>query len=186
MARQSTQANTRNIEERMNHTHEQERTFAENELIVSRTDHKGLLQYCNKLFLSISGYTEKELLGKPHSIIRHPDMPKAVFKLLWETIQSGNEIFAYVKNKCKDGAYYWVLAHVTPTFNESGQIIGYHSNRRCPTRSSIEKITPLYKDLLRIEQTAKSSMDGLKKSYEVLMHTTTNSGEDYNEFILKI
>jgi PAS domain S-box-containing protein len=170
----------------MNHTTEEERIFGENELIVSRTDQKGLLQYCNDLFISISGFTEQELIGKPHSIIRHPDMPKAVFKLLWETLQSDNEIFAYVKNRCKDGAYYWVLAHVTPTHNESGQIIGYHSNRRCPARSSIEKIIPIYKELLHIEQSAKSTMEGLKKSYETLIHTTTHGGDDYNEFILKI
>jgi PAS domain S-box-containing protein len=170
----------------MNNSIEKERTFGENELIVSRTDQKGLLQYCNKLFLSISGYSEKELLGKPHSLIRHPDMPKAVFKLLWETIQTGNEIFAYVKNKCKDGAYYWVLAHVTPTYDHAGHIVGYHSNRRCPMRSSIEKITPIYKELLHIEHNAKSAIEGLKQSYELLMHTTTKNGEDYNEFILKI
>lgn len=163
-----------------------ERTFEKNEIIVSRTNQKGLLEYCNRLFLTISGYTEAELLGKPHSIIRHPDMPKAVFKLLWEYIQQGNEIFAYVKNLCKDGAYYWVLAHVTATFNDKNEIIGYHSNRRSPNKSSIEKISAIYAELLEIENNAQSSTEGLKKSYLTLMNVTSTHGEDYNEFILKI
>ncbi|WP_350332608.1 PAS domain-containing protein [Candidatus Bodocaedibacter vickermanii] len=154
--------------------------------MVSRTDSKGLLEYCNRLFLNISGYTEAELLGKPHSIIRHPDMPKAVFKLLWEYIQQGNEIFAYVKNLCKDGAYYWVLAHVTATFNDNNEIIGYHSNRRSPNKDSLEKIATIYANLLEIENSAQSSTEGLKKSYSTLMQVTSTKGEDYNEFILKI
>ncbi|MDP3935671.1 MAG: PAS domain-containing protein [Alphaproteobacteria bacterium] len=155
-------------------------------MIVSRTDSKGLLVYCNRLFLNISGYSEKELLGKPHSMIRHPDMPKAVFKLLWEYIQQGNEIFAYVKNLCKDGAYYWVLAHVTPTFNDKNEIIGYHSNRRSPNKASVEKIASIYAELLAIENNSTSSAEGLKKSYSSLLNVTSNKGEDYNEFILKI
>ncbi|QOL19559.1 Aerotaxis receptor [Candidatus Bodocaedibacter vickermanii] len=138
------------------------------------------------MFLNISGYTEAELLGKPHSIIRHPDMPKAVFKLLWEYIQQGNEIFAYVKNLCKDGAYYWVLAHVTATFNDNNEIIGYHSNRRSPNKDSLEKIATIYANLLEIENSAQSSTEGLKKSYSTLMQVTSTKGEDYNEFILKI
>jgi PAS domain S-box-containing protein len=163
-----------------------EKTFEKEALIVSRTDSKGLLEYCNRLFLNISGYTESELLGKPHSIIRHPDMPKAVFKLLWEYIQQKKEVFAYVKNLCKDGEYYWVLAHVTPTFNDRNEIIGYHSNRRSPNNSSIEKISAIYADLLEIENSAQTSTEGLKKSYSTLMNVTSTKGEDYNEFILKI
>ncbi|MDP3640823.1 MAG: PAS domain-containing protein [Alphaproteobacteria bacterium] len=163
-----------------------EKTFGKNELIVSRTDSKGLLVYCNRLFLNISGYSETELLGKPHSVIRHPDMPKAVFKLLWEYIQQGNEIFTYVKNLCKDRSYYWVLAHVTATFNDKNEIIGYHSNRRSPNKSSIEKISAIYADLLEMENSAQSSTEVLKKSYSTLLNITSKKGEDYNEFILKI
>ena len=113
-------------------------------IIVSKTDRQGRILYANDLFLSVAGYTESEVLGKPHSLIRHPEMPRAVFKLLWDTIDSGSEIFAYVKNITKAGDYYWVIAHVTPSFNDRGDIVGYHSNRRCPTRESVEFITPIY------------------------------------------
>jgi PAS domain S-box-containing protein len=138
------------------------------------------------VFVSISGYSEKELLGKPHSIIRHPDMPKAVFKFLWDTIQNGEEIFAYVKNRCKDGAYYWVLAHVTATYDGSGTIVGYHSNRRRPKRSAIEDISKIYAALLKTELESSSSSEGLKKSYEQLVQTITSTKKEYNELILSL
>jgi PAS domain S-box-containing protein len=85
------------------------KTFREDEIIVSKTDLKGLITYANKTFLDISGFTEEELLGQPHNIIRHPDMPQCVFKLLWKTVAKGDEIFAYVKNMCKNGDHYWVF-----------------------------------------------------------------------------
>jgi PAS domain S-box-containing protein len=110
-----------------------ERTWGDEELIVSKTDLKGIITYANRTFLSVAGYTEQEILGKPHSIIRHPDMPRCVFKLLWDTIESGNEIFAYVKNMAKNGDHYWVFAHVTPTLDAHGNIIGYHANRAART-----------------------------------------------------
>src|SRR5208282_4348758 len=106
-----------------------ERFFEEEEIIVSKTDLKGLITYANRVFVQISGYSEEELLGQPHSIIRHPSMPGSVFRLLWETIASGQEIFAYVNNMSKNGDHYWVFAHVTPTFGAAGEIVGYHSNR---------------------------------------------------------
>lgn len=87
-----------------------ERRFGEDELIVTKTDLKGRITYCNEVFVRMSGYTEQECLGEPHNIIRHPDMPRCVFKLLWDTIQGGQEIFAYVLNLSKNGDHYWVLA----------------------------------------------------------------------------
>ncbi len=99
-----------------------ERTFKEDEIIVSKTDLKGIITYANRTFLDVALYREDEVLGMPHSIIRHPDMPRCVFKLLWDTIEEGNEIIAYVKNMAKNGDFYWVFAHVTPTFNgEAGR-----------------------------------------------------------------
>jgi PAS domain S-box-containing protein len=111
-----------------------ERTFDDEEIIVSKTDLSGRITYANDVFLRISGYTEAEVIGQPHSLIRHPDMPRSVFNLLWKTIGAGQEIFAYVVNMAKNGDHYWVLAHVTPTFGPAGDIIGFHSNRR--TRSA--------------------------------------------------
>lgn len=163
-----------------------EKTFGVNELIVSRTSLTGIIEYCNHTFIDISGYTEHELLGKPHSVIRHPDMPRSVFKLLWETISAGNEIFAYVKNLCKGGEYYWVIAHITPTFDTNSKVIGYHSNRRYPEAKAIKHIEQLYQELLLIERKGNTMAEGLQNSYNHLLTTATKNGEDYNEFILNL
>ena len=106
--------------------------FPASELIVSKTDLKGRLTYANGLFCQIAGYRESELIGQPHSMIRHPDMPRSVFRLLWDTIEDRREIFAFVKNMASSGDHYWVFAHVTPSFDAAGAMIGYHSNRRAP------------------------------------------------------
>jgi PAS domain S-box-containing protein len=163
-----------------------EKTFGENELIVSRTDTRGIITYCNRTFINISGYSEAELLKKPHSMIRHPDMPRAVFKLLWDTISTNQEIFAYVKNISKGGEFYWVLAHVTPTLDHHGNIVGYHSNRRRPNRNAIDVISKIYASLLDIEHKASSATEGLQKSYTELNNIISSSGQDYNELILSL
>jgi PAS domain S-box-containing protein len=163
-----------------------ETTYGENELLVSRTDAKGKIVYSNEIFLRVAGYKEHELLGKPHSIVRHPDMPRCVFKLLWDTISKGEEIFAYVKNLCKDGSYYWVIAHVTPTFNENNIIIGYHSNRRRPKDSAVKIISELYKILLNEEQKVADRRIGLQNSYNLLMKILNEKGLSYEEFVLTI
>nr|BFE86398.1 hypothetical protein GCM10020093_089990 [Planobispora longispora] len=119
-----------------------ERTFAPDEIIVTKTDLKGHITYANDVFLRVSAYSEEEVLGQPHSLIRHPDMPRCVFALLWQEIRRGREIFAYVVNLAADGAHYWVLAHVTPSAGPGGQIVGYHSNRRVPGEAALRRIRP--------------------------------------------
>ena len=104
-----------------------ERHFKPEELIVSKTDLKGHITYANEVFLRLSDYSEGEVLGKPHALIRHPDMPRSVFKLMWDRISSGHEIFAYVVNMASNGDHYWVYAHVTPSFDANHKVIGYHS-----------------------------------------------------------
>ena len=99
--------------------------FPQNEIVVSKTDLKGRITYANRTFCALAGYGEAELLGQPHSIVRHPDMPRAVFKQLWDAIHGGREIFAYVKNMAKTGDYYWVFAHVTPSYDESRNIVAF-------------------------------------------------------------
>src|SRR4051794_38246850 len=89
--------------------------FDKDSFIVSKTDLKGRITYANKAFCDIAGYAEGEVIGQPHSIIRHPDMPRAIFKVLWDAIAEGREVFAYVKNMCRGGDHYWVFAHVTPS-----------------------------------------------------------------------
>ena len=156
----------------------QERQFPENEIIVSKTDLKGKILYGNRIFIELSGYTEKELLGKPHNIVRHPDMPKVIFKFLWDSVKNGKEIIAYVKNLSKDGSFYWVKAFVTPSFNGKGEIVGYHSIRLKPTETAKESISALYKELLEVEQ-----REGIKKSQERLEQVLAQKGVSYEEFI---
>lgn len=161
-----------------------ERFFEENELIVSKTDLKGRLTYCNDVFLNISGYSEKECLGQPHSMIRHPDMPRSIFGLLWETIQDGREIFAYVVNRCKNGDHYWVHAHVTPSRDGSGNIVGYHSNRRVPDRRILENaIQPLYAELLAEERRHTNRKTGMAASTEMIGNLLAEHNKPYDEFI---
>lgn len=161
-----------------------EQFFDENELIVSKTNLKGHLTYTNDVFLRLAGYTEKECLGQPHSMIRHPDMPRAVFGLLWSTIQEGREIFAYVVNRCKNGDHYWVNAHVTPSRDLSGNIVGYHSNRRVPDRDVLEnRIKPLYGELLKIERSHNNRKEGLAASTGHLQAMLDEQEMAYDQFI---
>jgi hypothetical protein len=123
------------------------------------------------------------MIGQPHSAIRHPDMPRAVFKLLWDTISAGREIFAYVNNRASNGDHYWVLAHVTPAFAADGTIAGYHSNRRSPRREALAKIQPLYNRLLDIERGASDRKVGLEASFRTFTNILAAEGKSYGEFI---
>ncbi len=163
-----------------------EQFFGDEEIIVSKTDLKGILTYANEVFVRISGFTEEELLAQSHNIIRHPDMPRCVFALLWQTIASGQEIFAYVKNMCKNGDYYWVFAHVTPTFDESGRITGYHSNRRTPNRAAVARVDDLYRVLLAEERRHSKPKEAIEASSRLLARTLDRAGIPYEEFVFSI
>ncbi|WP_374302173.1 PAS domain-containing protein [Ferrovibrio sp.] len=161
-----------------------ERTFAENEIIVSKTDLKGRLLYVNDVFCHVGLYDEADVLGQQHSIVRHPDMPRSVFHLLWQRIQSGREIFAYVKNMAKNGDYYWVLAHVTPSHDLQGNIDGYHSNRRLPGRTALNAIAPLYRQILAEEERHADRKQGMHAGVALLEKILDDRGLSYDEFVL--
>lgn len=161
--------------------------FGDDDIIVSKTDLKGRITYANKIFLDIAGYKEREVIGQPHSLIRHPDMPRCIFKLLWDTIQAGTEIFAYVINRCKNGDHYWVYAHVTPSFGAGGEIVGYHSNRRVPDRDIIDAtIIPLYAQLQAAEQQHQSRKQGLEQSQAMVVALLAESNLAYDEYIMTL
>ncbi|MCA9595955.1 MAG: PAS domain-containing protein [Myxococcales bacterium] len=163
-----------------------ERFFGEDDIIVSKTDTNGRITYANRTFLDIAGYYEREVLGAAHSIIRHRDMPRTVFHLLWETIASGREIFAYVVNRTKDDAFYWVFAHVTPTFDANGRISGYHSNRRVPNRESVDRIRPIYAKLLEIEAGAPSKTAASTLGRQWLAEHLERERTTYDELVFSI
>ncbi len=128
---------------------DEEYTF-EKGLIVSSTNLKGIITYANRKFCEISGYSKDELTGKNHNIVRHPDMPKAAFKEVWNTIQEGKEWSGLVKNLRKDGRYYWVYSHITPVKTDD-MITGYTAARRPASETEIEEIIPVYRDMLEKE-----------------------------------
>ena len=161
--------------------------FQGGELIVSKTDLKGRITYANQTFCKTAGYTEAELLGAPHSIVRHPDMPRAVFKLLWDTIMDGKEIFAYVKNMAKNGNYYWVFAHVTPSFDKDRNIIGFHSNRRVPDPKIVkDTIAPIYAAVLREEQKHQNGQMELAAGFEFLVNFLKSQNTTYDALIFSL
>jgi PAS domain S-box-containing protein len=157
----------------------------ENDFIVSKTDLKGRITYGNEIFIEFSGYTEAELLGAQHNIIRHPDMPRGVFKFLWDTIATGSEVFAYVKNMSRDGSFYWVFANVTPDYDSAGNIIGYFSVRRAPRRSAIQVLEPLYRQMLAAEQQA-GPKDACAASLALLTSVLNEKGMCYDELVLAL
>ncbi|HIJ61267.1 MAG TPA: PAS domain-containing protein [Rhodospirillaceae bacterium] len=163
-----------------------ERKFDPGSVIVSKTNVAGLIAYANTAFQEISGYREYELLGAPHSIVRHPDMPRCIFKLLWDTIKSGDEVFAYVNNRAKNGDHYWVFAHVTPSVNRDGEILGFHSNRRVPSKEAIEKIIPLYQSLAEIEKREKTAAAAAATGLTALELHVKKTGMTYGEFIFSL
>jgi len=163
-----------------------ERTFGEDEIIVTKTDVRGVLTYANDVFLRISALTEDEAVGQPHSIIRHPDMPRAVFKLLWDTVKNGQELFAYVVNLAADGAHYWVLAHVTPSIDEANRIVGYHSSRRKPDPQAVAAARDLYRKLRQEELRHTSSAAALDASWAMLHGMLDERGQTYEEFVWEL
>jgi PAS domain S-box-containing protein len=164
-----------------------ERRFEESELIVTKTDPGGRLTYANPVFLRLSGLSERDALGAPHNIIRHPDMPRCVFRLLWDTVRAGREIFAYVLNRSTNGDHYWVFAHVTPSVRPDGQLVGYHSNRRVPDQRVIATtIQPLYRELLAEERRHAAKARSIEASLDRLNDLLAAKGLDYERFIFSL
>jgi PAS domain S-box-containing protein len=158
-----------------------ERTFRPDEIIVTKTDPRGVLTYANEVFLRISALTEQEAIGQPHNIIRHPDMPRVVFELLWKTLEQRQEMFAYVLNLARDGAHYWVLAHVTPSFGTGGRLVGYHSSRRRPEPAAVAAASRLY-ERLRAEESRQASKTAAVAAGRKALEGELG-GRTYDEFI---
>lgn len=151
------------------------------DFIVSKTDTKGRITYCNQIFIDMSGYTKDELIGSNHNLIRHPDMPAVAFKLAWDLIENGKEFFGFVKNLKKDGGYYWVFAYITADYDQNGKIVGYSSFRRKPSNAAIEAIAPVYKLLLDAEKKG-----GMKASGELLEGFLKEHDTSYNDLVMNL
>lgn len=159
----------------------EEKTLGENDFIVSKTNTKGHITYCNRIFVRMSGYNSQDLIGANHNLIRHPDMPKIAFKIAWEYLQNQKEFFGFIKNLCADGGYYWVFAYITADTDEQGNTIGYTSFRRKPHELAIETIIPLYKQLTDIEK-----QKDINASSIALQNILNEKQMSYNEFIITL
>jgi PAS domain S-box-containing protein len=158
-----------------------EKSLNAGDFIVSKTDTKGNITYCNQIFVKLAGYTPTDLIGSNHNLIRHPDMPQIAYKLAWERIKAKKEFFGFVKNLSADGGYYWVYAYITADLNSNGNIIGYTSVRRKPPQSAINTITPIYKQLLEAE-----SRGGMDASERLLNELLKENKVSYDEFIINL
>lgn len=151
------------------------------QLIVTKTDTDGYIVHANDVFCEISGYSKNELLNQNHNLVRHPDMPSIVFKLLWVKLLDGQEVYAFVKNLRKDGRYYWVFANVKPTTNKYGDIDGFISVRKAANKNAVAQIEKLYGELRSLESPGRYG-DAAVKLKELL----EKSGIKYNDLIKKL
>lgn len=157
----------------------------EDDFLVSKTDARGRLTYGNRIFVEFSGYSEAELLGQQHNIVRHPDMPRGVFQYLWDCIGRKEECFAYVKNMSKDGGFYWVFANVTPSLNAQGELEGYFSVRRKPRPSALPQVAQLYQAMLA-EEVRVGPKTACSASLALLNSVLSDKGLSYEQFILSL
>jgi len=149
--------------------------------IMSKTDKKGIIEFANDYFMQICGYKEWELMGQPHNVIRHPDMPKIIFKILWDRLFEGKNIHAVVKNLAKDGSYYWVVTDFQNKYDENGEIIALYSRRKAVPENIKLYFSELYSKLLKIEE-----VGGMEAAGIYLNGLLDDAGMTYDEFILDL
>lgn len=164
---------------------DREIAIPENELIISKTDPQGNITYCNRAFMRVAGYNEKQLLNAQHKIIRHPDMPRGIYRHMWQILEKGHEYFGYLKNISSNGAYYWLFTHIVPNHENGGKLHGYYSVRRKATPRAIATIEPIYKEMLAIEQKNDRNR-GPELALEHMHRRVCEFSTDYEHFVLDI
>lgn len=161
---------------------DKEVSWDKTQTIMSKTDLYGTIEYANETFVDVCGYEDYELMAQPHNIIRHPDMPKVVFKVMWDNIKQGNKFHGIVKNLAKSGRYYWVITDFEYMRDENGNIKNYIARRKAVPQPVITNhIEPLYKKLLQIEQAS-----GIDASEKYLIGFLEEKGMSYVDLITKL
>lgn len=160
--------------------------LAPDEMVVSKADLHGRITYANSAFCRISGYAEEELVGSQHNLIRHPAMPACMFELLWRRLKEQREVFAYILNLAKQGEHYWVFAHITPSFDANGAVVGYHSNRRAPHDDALAKVQALYSELRSEELRHDDRAAGMRASADLLSKRLRAIGVTYEQFVFSL
>jgi len=163
---------------------EEEIPLTDVDIIVSQSDLKGFIIYANPIFYKISDYPNGKLIGENHNIVRHKDMPKVIFKYMWEQIESKKEVYCFIKNKVKGNRYYWVYAYVRPSLNKDGTIRNYISTRKAISKKAKSIIEPLYKHLLNIEK--EYGLEESEKEFNKFMKNNCYQNKSYNDIIHSI
>jgi len=154
------------------------------DIVVSKGDDKGDITYANPVFFKLSGYEPAELMYKPHSILRHPDMPKIIFKYFWDSIKAGKDVVAFIKNLRKDGKYYWIIANIKVAKNPDGSFRNYVSTRKTMSANARKIIEPIYAKLLKAEQ--EGGIEASAQLLEKFLTTNNSSLENFNDLMQKI
>jgi len=157
---------------------DEEVVVPKDDVLISETDPKGIITDANDIFVSISGYSKEELVGANHNLIRHPDMPRVMFKVVWDHIKDRENIMAIVKNLRKDGKYYWVITDFVTKVDENRNVVNYTAYRRAPKDCVLRTIEPMYKALKAIEDFA-----GMEAAEHFLMDFLERRGESYDDFV---
>ena len=158
-----------------------EKKLDPNRYLLSVTDTKGNIVRVNDYFIEVCSYTRDELIGSPHNIVRHPDMPRTIFYLMWKYLKNGQNVTAVVKNKTKDNKYYWIIADIEVRKDEQGNIDRYIAFRQAAPKKIVKIIEPLYQELLKIER-----RDGMKASVKYFLDHISKEAGDYNSYIEKL
>jgi len=153
------------------------------DIVVSKGDEKGDITYVNPIFVKLSEYTQAELLEKPHAILRHPDMPKVIFKFLWDNLKNGKDVKAFVKNRTKNGNFYWVFAHVRVATNPDGSFRNYVSTRRGMSKNARAVIEPLYMKMVEEE---KNGIDGSLEILGSFLRSNGTSIDNFNDYMTQL
>lgn len=161
---------------------DKEASWDKNKTIVSKTNKKGFILYVNDVFSEVSGYSKLEIIGRSHNIVRHPEMPKVIFKMLWESLEKGNNFHAIVKNRTKTGCYYWVISDFSIDRDKNNNISGYTAQTKAVPQEVINKIEPLYKDLLTIE----NQKGELASELYFEAHFREEIKKSYNSYIIEL
>ncbi|MBP4137619.1 MULTISPECIES: PAS domain-containing protein [Flavobacterium] len=161
---------------------DKEVSWDKTQVIMSKTNAFGIIEYANEVFIDVCGYEDYELMGQPHNIIRHPDMPKVIFKVLWENLKNGKNFHAIVKNLAKSGRYYWVITDFEISRDENDVIVNYFGRRQAVPQEVIAlHIEPLYKKLLQIE-----AASGVEFSEKYLIGFLEEKKRSYVEYIKEL
>jgi PAS domain-containing protein len=163
-----------------------QRHIATDDLLVTMSDTQGVITYANGPFCQVQACHERDLIRQPHNILRHPDMPAAIFELVWQRLRAGHEVFAYVKNLAHNGEYYWTLSHWMMNGDTAGRPAGYQCCRRSTGTKSIAAIESVYREMRRIERAAATPEVGIAQSRQWLDQLLASRNQNYDQFVLSL